>query len=238
MVPRDRGRKMSFLEKQKKIMWHIPVVIITLLVLTFMIYDISTELRINKIIGEVVSSVNVSEAPPSYCYFPLYEGKNLISFHCISGTYPRTFLFENFTGDYSAIFSYDVNDASDHWKSYNPSLPSWVVQDLNWVYYDKGYLIVMNDNSTFDFEGILNSHASTSLHIGWNMIGYPVSTAKPTEDAFASIAGKYTIVLQYKLNEDTWYYYAPNDLSSTLTMIEPDYGYWIYINQSTNWVFP
>jgi hypothetical protein len=238
MVFRGRRRKMRLSHAHKKILISIPVVLIGILIIALFLQNMMFSPQINRITGGVVSTANISAAPPEFCNFTFYEGENLISFHCISGSYPLTFLLQNLTGDYDFIFEYNANDASDPWKSYNPLLPSWTVQDLNFLNYDKGYWIMINHNESFNFEGIVNSNAQTTLYQGWNLIGYPVDTAKPPGEVFASIAGEYNMVLQYKKETNEWYYYIPGDNSSTLIMIEPDYGYWINITQDTSWVFP
>ncbi len=45
--------------------------------------------------------------------------------------------------DYTAVWSYNASDTSDHWKSYNPSAPSWV-NDLDYIVHGYGYWVKMN----------------------------------------------------------------------------------------------
>lgn len=229
---------MKFTQKQKKIIAISPIIILAYLASTLLLYDLVFLPQVNKLTGNAVSTVNVSRGPPSNCSFTVYEGENLISFHCISGMYPINFLIYDLTGKYDSIFSYDIADINDPWKSYNPSLPSLVVQDLSYINDNKGYWLMMKTDEPYFFEGILNAYTQSSLNKGWNLIGYPKQTPATVEDAFASIDGKYTMVLQYKRQNDTWYYYIPGDNSSTLSIIELDYGYWINMTEAATWIYP
>jgi len=222
---------MTLTPKQKKIVAVAPIIILTYLAATLILYDLFLEPQINKITGGAISKVNISHPPPSYCNFSLYEGENLISFHCMNGIYPIDFLLNNISQNYISIFSYFSQDPTDPWKSYNPSLPTWTVQDLGWIYDEKGYWIIMNKNSSYFFEGTINMYPKVYLYKGWNLIGFTKETPAAIEDFLAGIDGHYNLVLQYKKETDLWYYYSPDDNSSTLLMIEPNYGYWINMSQ-------
>jgi hypothetical protein len=238
MVYRDRGKYMTLTPKQQKIIAVFMMIILVYLAATFMLYDIILKPQMNKISGAVVSStVNVSRGLPINCNFTIYEGENLISFHCLSGFYPIDFLLRDLDSTYESMFGYDITNTADPWKSYNPSLPDWAVQDLLLVEARNGYWIMMNQNYSYNFEGIQNSNSQIKLYKGWNLIGYPKDTINSPEIIFASIYGSYNMILQYKKFNNTWYYYVPNDISSTLTLIEPDYGYWINMTEDAIWTY-
>ena len=92
----------------------------------------------------VPTTVNVSQANITVCNFTLSQGWNLVSFFCWYKNMNRTVALEPIDGKYAAVFSYDSSDTADPWKSYNPSLPNWAVQDLNSMSRQKGYWIYMN----------------------------------------------------------------------------------------------
>lgn len=229
---------MSINPKLKKMISVTIVMILVYVSATFILYDTFLTPNVDKITGFAVTSVNVSESPGAICNFNLYEGANLISFHCIQGMYPLEFTLENISQDYKAIFSYSPSDAKDPWKSYNPNLPLWATQDLSMIYDSGGYWIIMNKNATYYLNGIVNRNSQTSLNAGWNLIGYPRGTSKTPNMAFSSLDGHYDMVLEYKKENNTWYYYAPGNASSTLKMIDPDYGYWIRMTSNYTWVYP
>lgn len=230
---------MVHLEKRKKTISIIIIGTIIYLGLSLFIYNIIFTPQLNKLTGNAITSVNVTKSIPTSCNITIYNGENLISFHCISGLFPLDFVLENITTDkYNSIFEYNQNDVNDPWKSYNPTLPNYIIQDLSMIKEDKGYWIIANKNSSINFEGILNSHQSTQLYQGWNLVGYPRIINTTPSDAFSSLNGKYDFVIQYKKILDTWYYYSPSDPASTLTLIEPDYGYWIHLNQDAQWTYP
>lgn len=224
--------------KTRRIIALIPIICLVYLSGTLILYDLILMPQVNKLTGQVVSSVNVTEALESICDFKLYSGKNLVSYHCITGMFPRDFVLGSYEDYYDKVFSYDPMDTNDPWKSHNPNLPSWVVNDLEWMEADKGYWIFMNNDTQFYLEGFYNMESSQSLIQGWNLIGYPRNYSNQTQSAFNSLDGNYSLVLQYKAENDTWYYNIPGDNSSTLKIIEPDYGYWINLTTDEIWLFP
>lgn len=231
---------MQHLEKRKRTLSILIIGTIVYLGLSLFAYDLIFTPQLNKLTGNVVSIVNVTKSIPEICDIPIYTGNNLISFHCITGMFPLNFVLENLTrlNEYNSIFEYNQNDITDPWKSYNPTLPFWVTSDISMIKPEKGYWIIANTNTKITFEGYVNTKQSIQLYSGWNLVGYPREINKTPAVAFSSLDGKYDLVLQYKKITNTWYYYAPGDLTSTLTNIEKDYGYWIHLNQDAIWTYP
>lgn len=237
------------IERQKKIIAAIPLMIMVYVAVTLLLYNLILIPQVNKITGNAVCDnnsgycgsttyVNVTRGPESICNFALYQGENLISFHCLQGFYEPDFLLENVSGKYDSIFIFNINDLNDPWKSYNPSLSSAFVQDLSFLTESNGAWLLMNQDATYFLNGSYNQNTQAILKSGWNLIGYPRDYTRTPDLAFASLNGNYDLVLQYKKVNDTWYYYAPGDLGSTLLQIEPDYGYWIHLTADDTWVYP
>jgi hypothetical protein len=164
------------------------------------------------------------------CNITLKEGWNLVSFPCISTQLDRDLFLMNFT--LSSIRAYDASDTVDPWKSYNPSLPSYVVQDLDTISKSKGYWMHSYNDTIFYRNGSLTKPTFISLKKGWNLIGMPNVTTINTYDAFVSIIPYFDYVFLYNASDDdwkewTWNSSLPSDQDLNVTM--NDYGYWIYM---------
>ena len=229
---------MTLTPKQKKILAMVPVMAMVYLASTLILYDLVLEPEVDRLTGMVAARVNITQSALSICNFPLYEGKNMISFHCINGMFPLDFMLANYTADYDYVFTYRKNDADDPWKSYNTNLPSVYVQDLSFIHDYESYWIFLNKNTTYYLEGFFNTNSQTQLLSGWNFVGYPRENMVAPAAAFSSLDGNYDMVLHYKAENNTWYYYQPGNSSSTLAVIEPDSGYWIHMTADDVWVYP
>jgi len=198
--------------------------VILLFALTMLAFDKVLPKSFQEITGEVVTMVNVTAPPPVNCNFTLYSGLNLVSFFCIPTSYPRDFVIINIS-NLEAIFEYQKG-ASDLWKSYNPSLPSFVVQDLNFMSRTEGYWIDMSADEDFFLEGGLRLPTSITLMPGWNLPGYPTNEVKAVNDSFSSLEGNYTEARAYNPITDVFISYVPG-VGGAINQTEPYYGYWI-----------
>ena len=74
-----------------------------------------------------------------------------------------------------------------------------------------------------------------TLHVGWNLVGYPRSAPAPVAEALVSIAGKYLVVYGYRPDTpaDPWRCYdvGASPGSNTLLSLDPGQGYWIYATE-------
>jgi len=72
---------------------------------------------------------------------------------------------------------------------------------------------------------------------GWNMIGYPSSSADDLPDALSEIDGVFTLVMAYHASdtEDRWKIFDPTapEWSNDLTAMAPSWGYWIFVESDT-----
>ena len=82
------------------------------------------------------------------CNMSFYDGWNFVSFPCISDPVDIDTFFNAFP-TYEYVRHYDADSSSDPWKSYNPSLPSWAVQDLSEFSRAEGYWISVDNDSRF-----------------------------------------------------------------------------------------
>ena len=210
------------------------LVVLIVLVIVLPIKDIIIE---PSIIGALFARVYVRPAWANYsCSATFLEGWNLISTPCLASNTSVASVFSSISGDYVSIHGYDPDDDSDPWKSYNPSLQSWVVHDLTEINEKKGYWINMKNQDTFYLNGTLRDPNSISLVSGWNLIGYPANTTKGVADALSSIGENYTTIWLYNATDSTYYYYDALAGDGTLGQMRPYYGYWVNMSISVSLV--
>lgn len=164
----------------------------------------------------------------------LVTGWNLISLPVtLSNTAPGS-AFGSLAGKYGDVYAYDACDA-DVWKLYNPSNPPQF-NDLTAVNPGQGYWINMTSPGTLTLTGTHPLTTQITLCPGWNLIGYPSITKQAVATALASIAGKFTLVYQYKAADtaDPWKSYNPAapPQANDLTEMEAGYGYWIKMSSA------
>jgi hypothetical protein len=169
----------------------------------------------------------------NYCNFTLQEGLNLISFFCIPNTVNRDDVIINITNLIS-IFEYREGE-TDSWKSYNPNLPEFVIQDLTSMSRMEGYWINMEAEENFLLEGGLRIPTNINLVQGWNLAGYPKNSSEPVNTSFETIAGNFTEVRTYNATLDIFINYVPGT-GGALTHTATPMGYWINATNSEVWI--
>jgi hypothetical protein len=179
----------------------------------------------------IVEGVNIT------CNTTFYQGWNLVSFPCLDNAKQTKLVLGYINNSYDSVFEYIAADSSDPWKSYNPELPSWVIQDLSLISKSRGYWINMDTTEQFYYDHELTIPTMINLEQGWNLIGYPSRNINRTNVTFASLIPDYTYVYAYNASDSDWKQFAWNtslpsqqDLNYTV----PYLGYWIYmLNSST-----
>ena len=194
------------------------------------------EMIINpSIVGHTIARVFVKGLETSYnCSAVFMDEWNLISIPCLADNTSTKSVLSSIEGNYSSIHTYDVNDYSDHWKAYNPDLPSWVVNDLVYINEKNGYWINMKNQSNFHLNGTLIQPNEVPLVKGWNLIGYPTNDSKEITNALNPISGSYTIIWLYNASDSKYYYYNVSESNGTLHEMRPYYGYWINMSKADN----
>jgi hypothetical protein len=175
------------------------------------------------------SSCNVS--------ISLIEGWNLFSLPCLPHNLVRSSVLQDINGQYYSIHAYEANDILDHWKAYNPSLPSWVDQDLNAMSVERGYWINMISGGSILDNGTVSLPYWISLSPGWNLVGYPSNVSKTPADAFMEINNSITAVYAYNASDisDPWKSYVPGNPGNDLNIMNPSLGYWINASSGQMW---
>jgi len=208
--------------------------VILLLILSLFVFEKILPTSFQKITGNVVTRVNVTQPQVAYCNFTLYSGLNLVSFFCIPTMHPRDQVIGNLSS-LEAIFEYQ-EEKSDAWKSYNPSLPNFVIQDLSFMSRTEGYWIMMRNNQQFLLEGALRRSTSILLVPGWNLVGYPTNTTMVVNNSFISILSNMTEARTRNPLSGNFISYVPG-IGGALNQTEPYYGYWINATVDEGWIF-
>ncbi|MCG2769756.1 MAG: hypothetical protein L6435_15460, partial [Anaerolineae bacterium] len=141
-------------------------------------------------------------------------------------------------GEYDAVYAYDASDEVSPWKQLDPSVPSFA-NDLLTIDETKGLWLHGTSATTWTFPDYTLPAGITPLHLGWNLVGYPSSDARPVAEALASIEGKYTLVYTHDPSDpaNPWKTFDPAapSWSNDLTQMVPGRGYWILITQPCEW---
>jgi hypothetical protein len=185
----------------------------------------------------MTSNINTQLAlKPVNLNYDLFTGWNLVSIPLTLDNDTPSGVFTSISGNYGDVFTYAACDSDDHWKLFNPNLPSYA-NDLTDISLSHGYWINMSSTDILSLTGTHPMETTIPLCKGWNLVGYPSVVSRPVATALSSIDGLYSLVRQYKASdtEDPWKVYnpsAPPQLSD-LNNLEPGYGYWIYITEES-----
>jgi hypothetical protein len=213
------------------------ILILLLLVLALALMPIDILMGRQSILGAVISKVYVKGIETNKsCTLNLSSGWNLISIACIPQDTSLASVLNPIASDYISIHEYDTGASTDNWKSYNPSMPAWVVQDLSSISEKKGYWIRIESGCLLNVNGSVLIPNTVDMAQGWNLIGYPANNSNSPQNAFSTIDGSYSIVWTYNTTQDQYLYYTPS-LAGTLTEIQPVKGYWINMTAGdTLWI--
>ncbi len=185
--------------------------------------------------GKVTARAYITEATPEDCLVTLKTGKNYVSFYCETGRPIEEALHDNVTEfNYKATYRYNPLDPSNPWRINNPNLPEWVNQNLNEIRRHEGYVIIMNEQRTYNHTGFLSANNNIQLREGWNLVGYTLSVERNIENAMNSIQGQFTRVEEYDEETNTWKVYVPGEVNEISTL-KPMKSYWIYAKEDVLW---
>ncbi|MBD3203376.1 hypothetical protein GF327_03720 [Candidatus Woesearchaeota archaeon] len=185
----------------------------------------------NRITGaaELDTAVIIINVSSAVCSSNFSQGYNLVSIPCVPKPAPVSEVLESVEENIVSIHHY-VPSSADPWKTYNPELPSWAVQDLTEIDRKKSYWLNLDSNVTFQ----LNSSTASPNYIytkqGWNMIGYPTLTPVEIGEALVSINQSYDILYSYNTLNNSWEEYTWNSSKSSeqnIINMTPYTGYWI-----------
>jgi parallel beta-helix repeat protein len=159
----------------------------------------------------------------------LQQGWNLISLPVRQLNESIDSVLESIAGKWDYIQTYDVYDASDHWKSnmiYRPAS----LNDLTTMNHLKSYWInIIEPGVTLTVKGDkFGSALSIPLKAGWNLIGYPFLAQKSISDALLGTG--YDSVEGFNTSDP----YRTSVLPGSY-MMKPSEGYWVHVPADTIW---
>lgn len=168
------------------------------------------------------------------CDFNTEQGWNLVSFPCIVDDADIAVFLPYSNYSYGSVRQYLASDPGDPWKSYNPNLPSWVVQDLGSFSRAGGYWIYFDNTTHVYINSTLGTPTLINLLPGWNMIGYPSTSDRKINDTFSQIVPNFDYVYMYNASDtqDNWKEYTWNSSlpsGQDLNYSSRYYGYWVYM---------
>lgn len=177
--------------------------------------------------NDVRTGVNILNISFSGCDYNFTQGWNYVSFHCISNSAAREDVMQNVPAQ--VIYTYNAFDGTDPWKSYNPSLPNWTVQQVKYMSRMSGYIIYVSNDTHYNYTGYKRP-SSIQLRAGWNFVGFPRDEPMPINET--------TILLRevVTIKDGTLLSYMPNATNNTLFEFEPYGAYWIDSSASQTWM--
>jgi hypothetical protein len=147
-------------------------------------------------------------------------------------------VLENLSGDFDAVYRYDVNDPIDHWKLDHTGKPL-SMNDLSdvsrhmgiWVHITNPSGTTFYVNGTAPEVGYLNQ---ITLFKGWNFVGYP-SLIERDVLSFGLPAGV-DVVQWYNASSYMWESWDPGTYydPDTFTLMKPGQGLWIHYSGITD----
>ena len=205
-----------------------------LLAIALINLNFATNDSLNQISGNVASRVNISSFLAKDCDMVLEPGLNLVSFFCITFDTDKSLVIGNLT-NLNAIFEYQEGSSTDKWKSYNPNLPFYVVQDLSTMSRAEGYWIQMNDVEVLNLSGGLRVPTTIPLQTGWNLVGYPTNATKQANDSFSTVSGGYSEARAFNATTQAFLSHIP-PATGGLTHTAPGQGFWLNVTNAGVWI--
>jgi hypothetical protein len=227
--------------------------------------DNNTITNDNFITGNGIVNTKVEVFPTIFknCSFHLYPGWNMVSFYCLGMFAERSIVLHTIENSYGAIFEYQTFDVADPWKSYNPNLPNWTVQQLNYMDRISGYWIYMSNDADFSYSGVY-SDSIILLYDGWNFVGYPntlttnitttlngipfsvaknyINTNITISNCITNFTTNFTtnITINFTVCDvttitDTWLTHVNGAPNNTLNEFNPYKGYWLNVTGGARW---
>jgi hypothetical protein len=156
-------------------------------------------------------------------------GWNLIALPRVPSDPSPAAVFASITGKYDLAYTFDACDTADPWKRFDPAAPPQA-NDLTTMTDRRGYWVRMTQPTVLTLAGSQSLSTTISLCVGWNLIGYPSTSAVSLPSVLTSIAGKYDLIYTYVAGgPDPWKRFdpfAPSQVND-LTAMVPARGYWI-----------
>ncbi len=210
------------MKKKSKIL-VITTALILVLTITILSFHLSQSLEY-IITGKVTARAYILETVPEQCNVTLKQGINTVSFFCEAGRPIEQALSDNQSVfDYKAIYRYDTLNPQNPWRINNPELPEYITPGFTDIRRREGYIIVMNEERTYDYTGFLSQNTNIELKKGWNLVGYVLRENRSVENF---VDGNISRIETYDPINSEWITYEPGGVNE-LQYFEPMKAYWI-----------
>ncbi|NJL32665.1 MAG: hypothetical protein HC893_00925 [Chloroflexaceae bacterium] len=163
---------------------------------------------------------------------PPEETCMMISLPLIAPNSPIETVLASIEGKYSIVRSFATSTGT--WLKYAPDGPSFG-NTLTHIGPTDGLWLCSNQAGTLTLSGNYPAHSDIMLAPGWNLVGFPVNSARSLENVLQPIEGQYNLVRTYDHITDNWMLYSMTGPSfgNTISHIQPGVAYWIYITEAT-----
>ncbi len=188
--------------------------------------------------GQPVSSASPAAAVSAAGdAIPLILGWNLVSLPKQPDSVDPASVLVSISGSYQVVHAYDAC-SSDPWRTYDSANPA--ESSLTAIDHRMGLWVRATAAATLAVSGTEPVETSIQLCQGWNLIGYPLSQARPVLAALSSIAGKFQRVYGWDPADpaDPWEVFdvAVPAWANDLEQMLPGRGYWVYATVDTTLV--
>jgi parallel beta-helix repeat protein len=165
----------------------------------------------------------------------LKEGWNLISIPNIQDEQGILNVLDSIEGLYDAVQWYDPTDSHDNWKHYKEGKPHG--NDMSSIDHLKAFWInvIQPGDTIFIYNGTQPiQNQKISLHLGWNLVGYPSLSNKMRTEALNNISygSEIDAILTYDSTAQKWEKMGPSDY------FEIGKGYYIHAKTDCDWEIP
>lgn len=213
------------------------IIILIVIILSLFIPKGAIESLTGKaILDTTFSQVYVEDHYENYtCNASLDSAWNLVSLPCVRNDTSINNTLVSVNDSYISVHTYNNTDLDDQWKSYNPSLPYWVKQDLRYINTTQGFWIRMASADELVVYGNITIPNSFPITLGWSLLGYTSHEKHTIDYALTDIDACYTIIWMFNATDDSYYYYNNQIESGTLGVIEGYHGYWMKVSKNCSW---
>jgi len=175
-------------------------------------------------VGSLSDTTTVTLSGGTAVVIPLNAGWNLVSFNVTPFPSDTASVLGPLGGNLVVAQGYDGGG-----QSYYPGGSQNTLTQMDALH---GYWIKVDGADSLTVTGDrVYSTTAIALSAGWNLIGYLPQNSLNRGNALSSLEGTYTAVLGYDRGAMSYYAAMPSNMN-TLTSLEPERGYWLYVTSS------
>ena len=192
----------------------------------------STDQALTPVVEQV--AITYSPAPGPMVEIPLTTGWNLVSLPVMPASTVITTVLSSINGHYDLVYAYD--GCTGAWQKYDVNADPYA-NDLTDLDHTRGIWVRMTAPATLTVQGTVPDSTPISLCSGWNLAGYPSSTARTLPGVLDGVPFSLVYAYDAFATGDPWQKYDTGGPSygNSLTGITPTRGYWIRVGDNAVW---